>query len=209
MMVHEIGVLRTMSSATVVLLVGCGSTTSAPAPATTTTTTTTVVETRSERESRGPAEPGPPVAPALEADARALLDAHNRYRASHCAPPLAWSVALARTAQVWADGLRERGCALEHSQAGLGENLAGGTAGTLPADVVVALWYRESAEYSFRRPGFSMQTGHFTQLVWRSTTELGCGRATCSGLDLWVCNYDPPGNVEDAYERNVLPTSCH
>ncbi len=45
--------------------------------------------------------------------------------------------------------------------------------------------------------------GHYTQVVWRDSTELGCGMANCtvnnpfggSGpWQLWVCNYNPPGN---------------
>jgi hypothetical protein len=53
-----------------------------------------------------------------------------------------------------------------------------------------------------------MDTGHFTQVVWRATTHVGCGTASCTGLVLWVCNYDPPGNVERGYRANVLPPGC-
>jgi uncharacterized protein YkwD len=139
---------------------------------------------------------------------RAILDAHNRYRAQHCAPPLRWSTEVARTAQHWADGLRRR-CALTHSGTStLGENLAAGTAGTLNGNAVADMWYSELHHYSFRRPGFSMRSGHFTQLVWVGTERLGCGTTECNGLTIWVCNYDPPGNVEGQYPSNVLPTSC-
>jgi hypothetical protein len=53
-----------------------------------------------------------------------------------------------------------------------------------------------------------MQTGHFTQLVWVGTQRLGCGVAQCADMDVWVCRYDPPGNVQGRYQDNVLPTSC-
>jgi hypothetical protein len=53
-----------------------------------------------------------------------------------------------------------------------------------------------------------METGHFTQVVWRQTTQLGCGVSTCRGMDIWVCEYDPPGNVQGHYRQNVLPASC-
>ena len=56
--------------------------------------------------------------------------------------------------------------------------------------------------------GFSMETGHFTQLVWKGTKSVGCGKATCNGLDIYVCNYDPAGNWERQYKQNVLPSSC-
>jgi uncharacterized protein YkwD len=139
---------------------------------------------------------------------RAILAAHAARRADHCAPPLAWSDALAASAQRWADHLAESGCQLEHTQSPYGENLAAGTAGTLTPEDVADMWYVESERYDFGRGGFSMDTGHFTQLVWVGSTSLGCATSTCEGMDVWVCNYDPPGNVEGEYRPNVLPTSC-
>src|SRR5829696_1525520 len=63
-----------------------------------------------------------------------ILDAHNRYRKKHCAPPVDWSDDLAETAQRWADKLAKRGCAFEHSDSPYGENLAAGTEGTMGPD---------------------------------------------------------------------------
>ncbi|WP_053237857.1 CAP family protein [Sandaracinus amylolyticus] len=139
---------------------------------------------------------------------RAVLDAHNTRRAEHCAPPLSWSDELARTAQSWADDLARRGCAFEHNRTPYGENLAAGTSGTLSPQAVVDMWHRERERYRFRNGRFSMQTGHFTQVVWRGTARVGCGTSTCNGMDVWVCNYDPPGNVQGQFDENVLPTSC-
>src|SRR5207302_48623 len=138
-------------------------------------------------------------------DTQALLEAHNRVRARHCAPPLAWSAKLAASAQKWADNLGARGCGLQHSGGPHGENLAAGSEGFLDAAAVVGMWYDEGRHY---RGGFSMKTGHFSQVVWRSTKQLGCGRARCPGLEVWVCQYDPPGNVEGQYRENVLPAGC-
>ena len=142
--------------------------------------------------------------------ARAIVEAHNRYRAQHCADPLRWSAELASVAQAWADQLRDRGCAFGHSQSSeYGENLFF-AAPSSPTSGVAAVdtWYAEHQRYRFSSPGFSMRTGHFTQVVWRGTRELGCGTAQCNGGDIWVCNYSPPGNMIDAYRQNVLPTSC-
>ncbi|MEZ4365074.1 MAG: CAP domain-containing protein [Kofleriaceae bacterium] len=146
---------------------------------------------------------GPDSAPAGEP--AAILTAHNRYRAAHCVPPLAWSAELAAVAQRWANHLRDAGCAFEHSGDKYGENLAAGTTGYLGAESSVDMWYREIELYDFARGGFSMQTGHFTQVVWRGTTQVGCGSAQCGGMTTWVCNYDPPGNWEGAYAANVPP----
>ncbi len=158
-----------------------------------------------------PADPGEPASGGgggLPADAQTLLDEHNRYRAAHCAPPLEWSDELAAVAQGWADQLRDDGCAFEHSRTKYGENLAAGTSGALPPEAVVEMWYREVDQYAFPDGGFSMETGHFTQVVWTDTRRLGCGVAACGGFDIWVCNYDPPGNFEGQYAKKVLPTSC-
>jgi uncharacterized protein YkwD len=137
-----------------------------------------------------------------------MLDAHNQVRARHCAAPLTWSPKLAQVAQQWANTLRDRGCKFEHSGGRYGENLAAGTSETLDAQEVTDMWYGEVKQYAFPDGGFSMETGHFTQVVWRQTTQLGCGVSTCRGMDIWVCEYDPPGNVQGQYRQNVLPASC-
>jgi uncharacterized protein YkwD len=124
---------------------------------------------------------------APSADAQAMVDAHNRARARHCARPLSWSTKLAQVAQQWANTLRDKGCAFGHSSGNYGENLAAGTSGTLDPEAVVGMWYDEVAHYKFPDGGFSMKTGHFTQVVWRGTTHVGCGRSQCKGMDIWVC----------------------
>jgi uncharacterized protein YkwD len=139
-------------------------------------------------------------APAM---AKAMVDAHNRLRARHCAGPLTWSPKLAKVAQQWANSLRDQGCKFGHSGGSYGENLAAGTSGVLDAEAVVKMWYDEVAKYKFPNGGFSAATGHFTQVVWRRTTQIGCGRSQCNGMDVWVCEYDPAGNWEGQYRENV------
>lgn len=160
----------------------------------------------------GETQPQPQPQPAgakVPAEMQGVFDSHNAMRARHCAPPLAWSARLAAYAQDWANSLRDRGCKFEHSRGNkFGENLAGGTTGALDGSSVTAMWYDEVKLYDFKSGGFSMETGHFTQLVWRGTTALGCAKSTCNGMDLWVCEYDPPGNVQTQYRANVLPTGC-
>jgi uncharacterized protein YkwD len=146
--------------------------------------------------------------PGVSAEAQALVDAHNQVRAKHCAGPLTWSPKLAQVAQKWANSLRDKGCAFGHSNGSYGENLAAGSTGLLDPEAVVKMWYDEIAQYKFPNGGFSMQTGHFTQVVWRGTTQVGCGRSQCKGLDIWVCEYDPPGNWEGQYRENVRPLGC-
>ncbi len=140
--------------------------------------------------------------------AERFVAAHNAMRAKHCAGPLTWSGKLAAYAQKWADTLKAKGCMFGHSGGNYGENLAAGTQGVLDPEATVAMWYDEIKLYRFPNGGFSMKTGHFTQLVWRDTRQVGCGHAVCNGNDIWVCEYDPFGNVEGEYRQNVLPTSC-
>ena len=91
-----------------------------------------------------------------------------------------------------------------------GENLAFfSPVGIADPARVVGGWYAEAERYDFSRPGFSFEAGHFTQVVWVGTREVGCGVARCGDrAEIWVCNYGPPGNVQGEFERNVLPAGC-
>ncbi len=71
--------------------------------------------------------------------------------------------------------------------------------------------YDEGNYYNYQSPGFSHETGHFTQLVWKSTTSVGCAQCGGRGAQWYetyvVCNYKPPGNVVSGnqFQDNVLP----
>ena len=126
-----------------------------------------------------------------------ILNSHNRYRAEVGVPPLQWSEDLAATAQKWADKLAKTG-KLEHSQAG--ENLAQGTTKAFTVTQLVDMWGDEKK--SFRKGTFPnvsstgnwQDVGHYTQVIWRNTTEVGCGLASSNGKDILVCHYNPAGN---------------
>lgn len=103
-----------------------------------------------------------------------MLYAHNFYRKAHNASDLRWNDTLAEIAGEWAEG-----CEFEHSGGPTGENLAMGYPN---ATANVDAWALERKMYDFRGPtGFSSETGHFTQVVWRNTTSVGCGRRDCKG----------------------------
>jgi pathogenesis-related protein 1 len=137
--------------------------------------------------------------------AREFVAAHNAVRASVRAPagyegpwvplpPMEWSDDIAGVAQAWADHLHEDGkCRLQHSDARLGENLAIGK--DLSIDQAVKMWAAEGERYRFNPVyEFEIPTGHYTQLVWRTSTRLGCGIAHCGRTTVMVCNYSPSGN---------------
>ena len=157
-----------------------------------------------------PAVGATPAAPTLASHEQAILDRHNQHRAQHCAPPLLWSTELASVAQAWADELKKRGCAFQHSQQSrFGENLSFfAPVGSRSPDDIATDWYSEVSAYNFAKGAFEFSTGHFTQVVWLGTRTIGCGQSLCNGGEIWVCNYDPPGNMIGAFGQNVLPTSC-
>src|SRR5688572_14080901 len=129
-----------------------------------------------------------------------ITAAHN---AERCAvetatpiPLLSWSTSLAAVAQAYADELAGQGCNLVHSGGPYGENLFWGSA-SYPPNEVVAAWMSEESCYTHTTfPDCCGCTcGHYTQILWRESTTLGCGVGACAGGgQVWVCNYDPPGN---------------
>lgn len=129
-----------------------------------------------------------------------ITAAHNRVRAGVGVAPLEWSPELARYARRWADKLKQRGCRLEHRPGSgpdaqrHGENLYSGTGHAPTAAEVVDLWAAEVAGYDAKRNRCKGVCGHYTQVVWRGSQRLGCAMAACGATEVWVCNYDPPGN---------------
>ncbi len=135
----------------------------------------------------GPAEPDA----ALKSD---MLIAHNAIRASVDVPPLRWSDRLAGHAQEWAHHLLQERQFYHRPRPIFGENLfeiAGGRA--LPSDVV-GDWASEASDYNYRDNSCHGVCGHYTQLIWSDTREVGCAVARDAFREVWVCNYDPPGN---------------
>merc|ERR1739838_943811 len=140
---------------------------------------------------------------------KAFLDAHNEYRKKHQAPALTYSNELNVEAQKWADHLVSIKT-LQHSSTKNGENLyfkwSSGPV-TLPGKDGVESWYSEIKDYDFSNPGFGMNTGHFTQVVWKESKELGVGLASDGNNIFVVGQYSPAGNMnmEGYFKNNVLP----
>jgi hypothetical protein len=124
----------------------------------------------------------------------------NRYRAMHSAQPLVISQVLTQSAQKVADANAAIG-RLEHSKGNYGENLA--YTGYPDGNVTLAidLFYSEVDVYDWKNPGYSDRTGHFTQLVWNSSSSVGVGT---NGH--FICmQFYPPGNYLGSFEYNVFP----
>jgi len=165
---------------------------------------------------------GTDVAPGETGVFEGTVAAHNQARAEvDVTPPLpelVWSDDLAEVAQDWANNLvDETNCGtISHRPNGMyGENIAlqgsfGGFASMTGPDAV-ASWVAEIDCYTYGTIGETEQCdqaciselnssgcGHYTQVVWDSTTAVGCGYGTCEDgnttIEVIVCNYDPPGN---------------
>jgi pathogenesis-related protein 1 len=138
-----------------------------------------------------------------------LLELHNKARQEVGVGPLRWSKHLAVYAQTWAVHLALTSCGLEHRpdtgewRQEHGENLFLGTADYYGVADAVGAWVSEKKYYKGGTLTASDQGvtsgnwhlfGHYTQVVWKDTTQVGCAKIACKGNIIVVCNYDPPGN---------------
>ncbi|TRY91334.1 hypothetical protein DNTS_030140 [Danionella cerebrum] len=146
---------------------------------------------------------------ASESFKREFLETHNKYRAMHSTPPLKLNTELNSAAQTWANHLLSTR-ALGHSSTEHGENVFysfSSAKKTPTGKEAVDSWYSEIKDYNFKKPGNQPNTGHFTQVVWKSSTELGVGLATDGNTVFVVGQYKPAGNITNPgfYENNVHP----
>jgi pathogenesis-related protein 1 len=123
-----------------------------------------------------------------------MLTAHNRVRAEVGLAPLVWSDRLAAYAQDWANSLLARKQLFHRPISSYGENLFEVRGASVTAAYVVAAWAGESRDYDYSSNKCRSVCGHYTQIVWSGTKEVGCAVARGGGREFWVCNYDPPGN---------------
>ncbi|XP_006657422.1 pathogenesis-related protein 1-like [Oryza brachyantha] len=133
-----------------------------------------------------------------------VVDLHNAARSDVGVGPVTWNDTVAAYAEAYAE--KRRGdCLLQHSDSsGLyGENLFLGSAGgNWTGSDAVALWVAEKQWYDHASNSCSAPAGsscgHYTQVVWSNSTEIGCAGVVCdNNLGVFItCNYSPPGNVD-------------
>jgi hypothetical protein len=199
---------------------GDGETAQAPPPATTETPPPPATAPPATTETPPPpATEAPPAGASqvsnntggMSADwANSILAVHNSERAAVGVPPLVWSDSLAAGAQAWAEHVSQTGVVGHSTCCGAfrdyGENIAGfywdqgptapGTGTSLFVDEKKN-YHGQPVEETGGAPDATY--GHYTQMVWRSTTQVGCGTAPpgAGGLpySILVCRYIPPGNI--------------
>lgn len=134
-----------------------------------------------------------------------ILALHNRERAAVGAPPLAWDPVLAAAAASYGPTLASLG-RLAHSprasRPGQRENLAMGTAGHYGLEDLVEMWIEEKRNFrpgtfpDVSRTGRWADVGHYTQMIWKGTTNVGCALHAARGRNYLICRYSPPGNAD-------------
>ena len=134
--------------------------------------------------------------------AQSALEFHNKVRKDVGVPGLEWSEQLSSYAQAWASNLATEGCKLKHRPPSgewaqkYGENIYY-YSGPVTLTAASKAWYNEIKDYKDEKLTIKElpKIGHYTQMVWRKTTKLGMGVATCpSGATIVVANYSPMGN---------------
>ncbi|URD90676.1 Pathogenesis-related protein [Musa troglodytarum] len=130
-----------------------------------------------------------------------FVDAHNSARADVRVGPVSWDDNVAAYAQNYANQ-RIGDCQLVHSGGPYGgpygENLFWGAGSDFTAADAVNSWVGEKQYYDYDSNSCAdgQVCGHYTQVVWRYSTAIGCVRVQCdSGAIFIICNYNPAGNI--------------
>lgn len=138
---------------------------------------------------------------------------HNEYRAKHGASKLKHAKDLSENAQKWAEHLAAKN-AFQHSDCVLkgeriGENICckwSSTGADYTGKEACDQWYSEINKHDFSTEPRTLGSGHFTQMVWKGSKEMGIGKAkTSGGKVIVVANYRPAGNLVGAFVENVAP----
>uniref|UniRef100_A0A0E0C257 SCP domain-containing protein n=1 Tax=Oryza meridionalis TaxID=40149 RepID=A0A0E0C257_9ORYZ len=127
------------------------------------------------------------------------LSPQNAARSAVGVGPISWSTKLQGFAEDYARQ-RKGDCRLQHSGGPYGENIFWGSAGAdwTAADAVRS-WVDEKKYYNYASNSCAAGKvcGHYTQVVWRDSTNVGCARMRCDanrGVFI-ICNYEPRGNI--------------
>lgn len=136
------------------------------------------------------------------------LEAHNRYRANHGADKLEWSDECYLSAKKQANACQEKGAMFHDNCSGPsgrhGQNIYWCSAPGSSTEDMVHAWYQEITNpgYDFDAATFKPGTGHFTQVVWKGSKQVGM--ALSEDGRFCVANYYPAGNVMGHFKENVL-----
>lgn len=145
-------------------------------------------------------------------DIDSIMNDMNKYRKLHGVVNLIFDTRVSESAQRHANRMADTSNFAHSSDNNYGENIfMSGKGRAAPTNVTqyintsTRLFYEEVSLYDWSNPRFAKGTGHFTQLVWASTTHVGVGVAYNNG-GVYVCvQYNPPGNYSGRFGLNVKP----
>lgn len=140
-----------------------------------------------------------------------VVGVHARVRAQAGLPPLVWNAVLAAHAEAYAERLAA-GAPFRHDPTPgrrkvEGENLWKGQRGLFTYEVILgtmtgeARWFRPGRYPDVSRNGDWSGIGHYTQMIWPTTTAVGCAMVSNAADDVLVCRYSPPGNKDGVWLR--------
>ncbi|GHC57806.1 CAP domain-containing protein [Ulvibacter litoralis] len=126
-------------------------------------------------------------------EATEFLKHHNMARSEVGVSNLSWNASIAKVAQEFANFLAADNCSFKHSgNENYGENVFMGNGTVYTALDASKSWYSELADYTYSDTDYN----HYTQMVWKKTTEVGVGVGVCEdGSYIIVANYAPSGNM--------------
>ncbi|XP_072176890.1 uncharacterized protein [Diadema setosum] len=139
---------------------------------------------------------------------QSCLDAHNKLREERGVATLTWSDEVATSAMNWAQNISEKGYLQNSDNQTLGENILL-TTEDLSGEQVVMKWLEEEKNYDYDLQRWQRGTSKFTQMIWKSSSEIGVAKIPFKNKDgfVIVANYRPRGNGNKLreYQKNVLP----
>jgi uncharacterized protein YkwD len=141
-----------------------------------------------------------------------VLSAHNQARQDFGVGPVRWNDELAAGALAHAQYMASTGIYGHDRTPGrrkkAGENMWRGTRGVFAYEVMVGVMIAEARHFrpgafpANSRTGNWLDVAHYTQIVWPTTTEVGCALASSATADYFVCRYAPTGNKDGVYLAN-------
>lgn len=159
-----------------------------------------------------------------------FLNAHNKYRKRHGVQPLKLDKSLCKYAEEWAKHLASKNILEHRPESNYGENIYclytsdpsfrvnGNTPvdnwyeipfffGNMQSFISIGIHrYEEIKDHPFSREPSTLKSGHFTQVIWKSSESLGVGVAKSSQGSIYVvANYSPAGNFVGHYVQNCPP----
>ena len=148
-------------------------------------------------------------------DLKDILDYHNQIRAEVGSQPLHWNSRLAAGAASYGPIISKGGTLGHSSREGrktIRENLLQSPRGVYTPLEMVQVWGKEKLNYvpgifpNVSRTGDWASVGHYTQMAWATTTDVGCAIYTDTSFDWLICRYSPPGNRDGLSISGISPS---